>query len=449
MKNVIGIVKDQVGRRPVVVISAIARATNELEQMARSAATGNAAGAGETLRQLFGRHETIIDQLLECAGTREELRRVFQVHREELQRLIQGVSILKELTARTMDAFCAYGERLSSRLIAAGLREAGVESVWVDARDFMRTDDNFGRALPLMDDVAALLDQHVRPMLEQGKVPVTQGFIGMTRSGDYTTMGRESSDFSASIIGAAMGAEEVQIWTDVDGILTADPAVVSGVRKLKRMSFEEAFELSYFGAKVLHANTMLPVKEKGIPVQIRNSKKREGTGTTVGSTPASKVGGGLVKSIAFKSDVVVLTVAPRKRSGQYLFWDGVFSVLTRRGISAGLTGTSEYSIGLVVDAKNDVAGLRRELEEFGIVEVLEGRGSICLVGSELRGAQGLMERVFRALAGLPVTMVSYGASALNLTLIIERVHVHDAVRRLHREFFEQGATEDQFEPLPR
>ncbi len=446
MRNVIGIVAAHRNRLPVVVISAIARATNELEQIARTASRGDIAAAEEVLQRLFARHEAIINDLLTCDETRNELRRIFLEHREELRRLIQGVGILKELTPRTLDAFCAYGERLSSRLIAAGLREEGVPSRWVDAKDIMRTDDNFGRALPLMEEVKALLERNVRPLLRDGMVPVTQGFIGMTGSGDYTTMGRESSDFSASIIGAAMDAEEVQIWTDVDGILTADPNVVAGVRKLRRLSFDEAFELSYFGAMVLHPNTMLPVLEKGIPVQIRNSRKAQGTGTTIGAAEKGSEGG-MVKSIAFKNDVALVTLSPRKRSGQYLFWDGIFSVLSRRGIAAGVTATSEYTIGLVVDAKNDVPGLMRELEEFGSVELLEEKGSVCLVGSDLRHARGLLERVFRALTGMEIFLVSFGASPLNLTLVLERGGVHDAVRRLHTEFFEQGVPED-FEKLP-
>ena len=445
MKNVIGIVKDHRAKNPVVVISAIARGTNELEQAARIAGRGDGAAAEQALAGMMNRHAAIIDHLLVDAAGRESLRLTFDLQKRELLRLLQGVCILKELTPRTMDAICSYGERLSSRLIAAGLVEAGIDAVWVDAKEFMLTDESFGRALPVMPEVEKRLEQRVRPLLASGRVPVTQGFIGVTRAGDYTTMGRESSDFSASIIGAAMRADEVQIWTDVDGILTADPTVVPRARNVKRMSFEEAFELSHAGAKVLHPNTMLPVIDLGIPVSIRNSKNAGGPGTAVtnGGEAAGKQG--VPTSIAFKSHVVLLTVSPRKRSGQYLFWEGIFSVLTRRGVPAGLTATSEYSMALVAEAKGDVAGLARDLEEFGNVELLEGKGSVCVVGPGIRGAAGLMERAFAALAGIPVSMISYGASALNLTVILDAGRVHDAVRRLHAEFFEREGPAEPFQ----
>jgi aspartate kinase len=273
---------------------------------------------------------------------------------------------------------------------------------------------------------------------------VTQGFIGVTRNGAYTTMGRESSDYSASIIGAAMDAEKVQIWTDVDGILTADPRVVKETRKVRQMSFEEAFELSYFGAKVLHPNTMLPVIEKRIPVQIINSKNSKSLGTVIdviSSSPAAPI----VKSIAYKKGVTVITVSPDKRLGQYLFWESVFSILGQYGIDAGLTATSEYSIALAVEAKSDVARLQDELANHGKVRVLTGKGSLCLVGEGLRESAGVANRVFQALAGVNITMVSFGASGLNISIVIDEEQVEDAVHQLHQEFFERGKTTEVFD----
>jgi aspartate kinase len=444
MRNVIRIVQAHLPMRPVVVISAIAKATNELEQTARNAAAGKEADAEKVLDGMFSRHDAIIENLLKDPQNKAELRQVLGQYRATLGHLIKGVAILGELTPRTMDAFCSFGERLSSRLISAGLREAGVKSVWVDVKEFMLTDDNFGRARPLTDKVRARLEEKVAPLVSEGNVVVTQGFIGVTESGAYTTMGRESSDYSASIIGAAMEAEKVQIWTDVDGILTADPRVVKETRKVRQMSFEEAFELSYFGAKVLHPNTMLPVIEKEIPVQIINSKNDKSLGTLIGvvSTASAKP---IVKSIAYKKGVTVVTVSPDKRLGQYLFWEGIFSILSQQGISSGMIATSEYSIAFTVDAKADLARLKQELSDHGRVTVLPGMASICLVGEGLRGSAGMADRVFHAISDMNVTMVSFGASGLNISIVINEDRIEDAVKRLHREFFELAVSSEVFD----
>ncbi|RPH36138.1 aspartate kinase, partial [bacterium] len=340
--------------------------------------------------------------------------------------------------------FCSFGERLSSQLIAAGLREASVDCVWIDVKEFMITDDNFGGARPLLEKVKPRLAEKVAPLVREGKVVVTQGFIGVTESGAYTTMGRESSDYSASIIGAAMEVEKVQIWTDVDGILTADPRVVRQTKRVRQMSFEEAFELSYFGAKVLHPNTMLPVIEKEIPVQIINSKNNKSLGTLI-DVVSSTATIPIVKSIAYKKGITVVSVAPDKRLGQYLFWESIFSILSRHGIGTGLMATSEYSVAFTVEARADVAGLTQELSNHGRVKTFSEKASLCLVGEGLRGSSGLADRVFHALSDFNITMVSFGASGLNISIVIDESQVEHAVNRLHEEFFEQGVASEVFD----
>ncbi len=444
MRNVIRIVTSHLVQRPVVVVSAIAKATNELERTARTAALGKEEDAILVATKLFERHNAIIDNLITSRSVATELESVFYNHLTEIKALVKGLAILRELTPRTMDAICSYGERLSSRIVAAGLRESGADAVWVDANDFMVTDDNFGRAQPLMELVIKNLEQRMKPLLEQGKVPVTQGFIGVTQSGAYTTMGRESSDYSASIIGAAMNAEKVQIWTDVDGILTADPRLVNDTKKINRLSFEEAFELSYFGAKVLHPNTMLPVLEKRIPVQILNSKREKSTGTLVDVQNESHDGSPLVKSIAFQKNLSIVSVSPRKRYSQYLFWEGIFSVLARYGIRTGLVATSEYNISFTLENKSFPDGLVHELEEFGTVSVFGGKGSLCLVGRGMRGSAGISDRIFSSLSNMNISMVSYGASDLNMTLVIDENQIHEALNSLHREFFGMVKNDDTF-----
>jgi aspartate kinase len=434
MSNVIRLVTSHLADQPVVVISAIARATNELEATARAAASGQESEALRILEGLFNRHNTIINDLIVTPHRAKELKLVLAGHLEELRKLVRGAAILRELTPRTMDAICAHGERLSSRLVAAGLEESNVKAVWLDAKDFMVTDDNFGRAQPLQDIVEERLEGLVRPLLESGHVPVTQGFIGVTQSGSYTTMGRESSDYSASIIGAAMKAEKVQIWTDVDGILTADPTMVKSTRKLNRISAEEAFELSYAGAKVLHPNTMLPLLQKQIPVQILNSK-RKGTGTLVTVNPGQGDDGPIVKSIAHRTNVRIISVQPYKRTGQYLFWESVFRILTRFSIEAGVTATSEYSIAFTVDGRADLNSLIKELSHLGTVRTLEKKATICLVGKGIRKASGMAGKVFSTLSSINVYFVSCGASETSMTVVVDEDQLEEALNRLHEEFF--------------
>ncbi len=445
MQNVIRIVKAHLKDQPVVVISAIARATNELEQIARTAGLGNESEAQDLVASLFRRHKSIVAELMTSGEHVDVLEAALGVYQNELNQLVKGLAILKELTLRTTDAVCSYGELLSSRIVVAGLQEAGVEAVWVDAKDFMLTDDNFGRAQPQMDMVTERLEAVVRPMVQQGKTPVTQGFIGVTRSGVCTTMGRESSDYTASIIGAAMGAAKVQIWTDVDGILTADPRVVSSTRKVGRMSFEEAFELSYFGAKVLHPSTMLPMIAKKIPVQILNSRREQSSGTLVevDSLQLDSV----VKSIAHKKNLSVITVSPHRRFGQYVFWEGVFSVFTRHDVSSALAASSEYRLSLLVDDKFIVNGLIHELKEFGNVQVFGGKGCISVVGKGMRESSGIVTAIFKALGNTPIQMISYGASESSISIVLDADQLSVALRKLHREFFEDVKVSEIFEPV--
>jgi len=445
MRNVTRLVKEHLQEQPVVVISAIARATNELEQIARTAALGDQAQASQLIASLFRRHDAIIADFLTSKEGAEQLKAVFTLYQLELTQLVRGIAILKELTPRTMDIICSYGERLSSHIIACGLEEAGVDAVWVDAKDFMITDDNYGRAQPLMDKVTERLASVMGPLLSLGKTPVTQGFIGVTQSGVYTTMGRESSDYSASIIGAAMSADRVQIWTDVDGILTADPRVVGATKKVRRMSFEEAFELSYFGAKVLHPNTMLPLLEKKIPVQILNSKRDDSTGTLV--EVDSTTSRFTIKSIAHKKNLSVIAMSPHRRYGQYLFWEGIFSVLSKYGISSPLAATSEYSISFLVDDRFLADGLIHDLGEFGMVQVAGGKGSICVVGKGLRANSGVVTTIVDALGEVNVAMISFGASDSNITMVLDADQIVGALKRLHAKFFEGVKETEIFEPI--
>jgi len=445
IKNVVQIVSARLAQKPIVVISAIAQATNMLEKAGKLAVEGKAGEARDTLLTLFDRHYAIVDEIIKDRERNVELRKIIASSIHELEQLVAGVSILRELTPRTLDAFYCYGELLSSRMVAAALQEFGIDAVWFDTKDFMVTDDNFNRALPLMEIVEERLKSIALPLLEQSKTPVTQGFIGITLSGVRTTMGRESSDYSASIIGSALNVEDVQIWTDVDGVLTADPCVVSSPKKIKSLTFEEAFDLSYFGAKVLHPNTMLPALEKKIPIHIYNSRRPHLTGTRITSTSHSDEA--TVKSVAYKQNMVLLTITPKKRYSQSIFWEHIYTILTRHDVVANMTTTSEYSLAIAIDGKDNIPAIVHELGEIGLVQILEGKGIVCVVGTNLRETPQLMERIFRSLAEFNVSAISFGASKSNVAIVLENGVVLDAVRKLHREFFEAEHDEGKFEVL--
>jgi aspartate kinase len=444
MANVAGIVLAHRAKQPLVIISAIAQATNVLEQAGKSAAMGKESEANDGLLGLFGRHYRIIDELIKDRERHQALRSALEESLAELRDLVRGVAILRELTPRTLDAFYCYGELLSSRIVAAVLQERGADAVWLDTKDFMLTDGNHNRAVPMMQSVQERLTAVAAPLFAAGKIPVTQGFIGVSPAGHRTTMGRESSDYSASIIGAALGVAEIQIWTDVDGVLTADPRVVASPRKIRSLSFEEAFELSYFGAKVLHPGTMLPALEHDIAIQIFNSRRPDGTGSRVSS---AKSAAAAVKSVAYKKNMAVVNITPLKRYSQYIFWEHIYSVLTKHGAVAGMTSTSEYSASLVLDGKAPIDAIVEDLREIGTIDVHSDHAIISLVGTDIRSAPHLLNRTFSAIAATPVTMISFGASRSNLSFIVAGSAVEESIRAIHREFFETGCDEAVFEPL--
>jgi aspartate kinase len=445
MLNVAGIVRDHLEAQPVVVISAIAQATNSLEKAGRLAAQGKREESLAVIRQLMDRHRAIVQEAVHDRRRSDHLRQVIADAARGLEELVQGVSIMGELTPRSLDRFYCYGEILSSHLVSAVLQEKGIESGWLDTKDFMITDESFNRAAPLMEEVARRLPALVGPLVEKRRVPVTQGFIGITETGARTTMGRESSDYSAAIIGAVLEAKDIQIWTDVDGVLTADPTVVPNPRKVRVLSFEEAYELSYFGAKVLHPNTMLPAIERNIPIHIYNSRRPTLSGTLVAKDSSHRET--IVKSVASRRNVVLLSVSPLRRFSQYLFWEQLYSILTKYNVAAIMTATSEQNCSFVVDQSAPVHAIVHEIAEVGRVQVVEGKGIVCIVGQNIRHAPGILGRIFNALSTLGISMISFGASPSSLSLVIDDRDIPEAVQNIHREFFEDRLREDMFEML--
>jgi aspartate kinase len=443
--NVVEIIKAHLHQKPIVVVSAIAQATNMLEKIGKFAADKNDREARETLTQLFSRHFTIIDQLIRHITRNRNLRSVLDAMREEIETIIKGVTILRELTPRTLDTLYSYGELLSSRIVSVALQDHGIQSEWVDTKDFMFTDENFNRATPYLDIIEEKLKSNLLHLVDNGVVPVTQGFIGITLSGRRTTMGRESSDYSAAIIGAALDVDDIQIWTDVDGVLTADPAVVTDAKKVKTLSFKEAYELSYFGAKVLHPNTMLPAIEKSIPIHIYNSRRPQSTGTLV--TAALPPTSGVLKSIAYKRNITLISISPQKRIGQFIFWEHLQNVFTKHGIIILASVTAEYGYSIAAEEKQITQALLQDLNDVGIVSINEKKCIISVLGSSITQNPGVLNRIFNSVSDFNISMISFGASQFSINIVLEDDDALEAVREIHSELFGEVFTDDIFEVL--
>jgi aspartate kinase len=445
MENVIKIISHARERHPVVVLSAISGATNQLLQCAQYALEGKLDEAVQILNGLLERHVTIAENIIDDRPSYQQVIQFCRRRIEELRNLCQGIAILGELTNRSLDAIASVGERMSSMILHEGMRHRGLAAELIDARTFMVTDEHYASAAPLLEQIDTKAIEALSPLLKQGKIPVTQGYIGSTTKGVTTTLGRGGSDYSAAIIGAALDAEEIQIWTDVDGVLTADPRIATKAQKLRVISFREASELAYFGAKVLHPSTILPAVRKNIPVIVLNSKRPESTGTKiVANPPRTNVP---VKSIASKTGITVINIQSTRMLMAHGFLESIFSVFSRHKTSVDLVSTSEVAVSLTIDNTDQISSIVEELKKFADVAIYERKAIVCIVGDQMYSTAGVADRIFRALGDINVMMISQGASEINMSLVIEEEMVNNAVRRLHKEFFEPVPEVELFDPV--
>jgi len=427
-------VRERLARRPAVVVSAFSGITDRLVRGAHLALERDS--DYETIvYDVLERHHRAIGELVAPGPVQKRLHDHLDATVAELRALYTGVYHLAELTARTLDAISGIGERLSYEIVAAGLEAAGIPSQAVDARGVIVTDDTFGRATPLMEETRAAAARTVRPLLDTRVVPVLPGFVGSTKKGVATTLGRGGSDWSAAVIGAALDVEEIQIWTDVDGMMTVDPRVVPAARVIPEVSFDEAAELAYFGAKVLHPATIKPAVERGIPVRVLNSLNPSAPGTLI----AGRLEGdekGEPRAIAFKKGIAVILIAQPRMLMAYGFVARVFEVFDRHRTPVDLIATSEVSISLTVDDPRAVPAVQEELAGLGEVEVLPGMAIVSVVGRGFCRHPGLAARVFQTLREVNVVMISFGASDVNFSFVVAERDAERAVGLLHREFFE-------------
>ncbi len=446
MNNVIDIINQRRHEPPIVVLSAIAGATDTLIKAAQVAHEAKFEDAKKSLNDLLERHVFILENLLEKRTTIQLL--IFEIRKRfhELKNLCYGISILGELTNRSLDAIASVGEQLSSMILTEGMKERGLQAELIDARTFMVTDDQFIYALPLFDRIEERAKAILLPHVEAKKIVVTQGFIGATVHGVTTTLGRGGSDYSAAIIGAALDAEEIQIWTDVDGVLTADPIAVPGAKKIKVLSFREAAELAYFGARVLHPSTILPAIKKNISVHVLNSKRPATNGTLIVSDPP-KISSA-VKSIVFKKGITVINILSTRMLMAYGFLESIFSVFSKWKTAVDLVSTSEVCVSVTIDSTTYLHEIVHDLKKFSDVSTLPNKAIVCIVGDEMRNTPGLAARIFGAIRDINVLMVSEGASEINLSFVVDEEQIEECVQKLHAEFFEKVPDLELFESLP-
>ena len=430
VERVAGIVKSYIERKPIVVVSAMGKTTNKLLQVAHEAAAGRRDQALALVDELRSYH---LQHGLALAGAHAaELDRYIRAHFEWLDELVKGLSVVGELSARSMDAIASVGERLSSLVVSFAFRASGFKSQHVDSRSVILTDAQFTHAQPLLEETYAALKEKVQPLAENAVV-VMGGFIASTKDGHTTTLGRGGSDYSAAIVGAGVNAEEIQIWTDVDGMLTADPRIVSGGHRVKSLSFAEAAEMAYFGAKVLHPATVLPAVDKNIPVMILNSRRPEVAGTRISLT--SVPSRNPVKSISCKNDITILNIRSTRMLMASGFMVRIFEVFNRHRTSVDMVSTSEVSVSLTVDNVENLDAICAELREFSEVTLEQGQAIVCLVGDNIRHTTGIAGRAFQVLSGTNIRMISQGASVLNLGFVITGSELAPVVAALHKEFF--------------
>ncbi|HET7435061.1 MAG TPA: lysine-sensitive aspartokinase 3 [Thermoanaerobaculia bacterium] len=432
--NAIDIVAERQHRKPVIVVSALSGVTNDLVAASEAACAQDEARVREIIAGVRARHEDVALRLVQQKSDfLEAFIKQLDKQIDEIHTILRGITLLGEITDRAKDKVVSIGEKLSSVLFAYTMMMRALPAEHVHSEQVIWTDDRFCGATPDMTLTREHATKVLLPLLERNRIPVMGGFIGRTLSGATTTLGRNGSDYSAAIVGAAIGAEEVQIWTDVDGLLTCDPRLVPGARVIDLLSFEEAAELAQFGAK-LHPRTLEPAVEANVPVRVLNTHNPASPGTLITRQGAPSAMG--PRSIARKKNVSMVHVTSNKMLGAHGFLAKFFDVFAQLGISVDLIATSEVSVTVTVDEKHDVDELVRRLEELANVELYDEQSILAIVGQNLMTDSRVGARIIESLQGIPVKMISLGRSGLNLSLVVEDAHADTAVKAIHAALFE-------------
>lgn len=434
-KRVLDIVK-ATGAGTTTVVSATSGTTNSLILAAETAKNGSLDDARAISAEISDRHIKLINEFFDLpesvnsGGVDVCVNHINKII-EVLDNYLLGIQTLGELSPKSMDAVSSIGERLSSFLLAECAKGIGMNATWIDAAEIMKTDSDHGKATPDMQAIHERGKQIVHHV-ENGRFPIMGGFYGSDQNGIITTLGRGGSDYSASIVGLVADAEAIEIWTDVSGMYTSDPRFVQHAFSIKELSFHEAAELAYFGAKVLHPATIQPAVEKDIPVYVKNTFEPNHPGTRIFSDADAE---SPVRAIAFKKDITVITVISSRMLLAWGFLAKVFAIFEKHQVSVDLVSTSEVSISMTVDKKARLDAIRKDLEDIATVKVYYNQALISLVGKNMMKSKGVAANAFEALSEFPIRMISQGSSDINLSVVVENEHAVEAVQALHDTFF--------------
>jgi len=432
--NAIDIVAERREQSPIVVVSALSGVTNDLVAASEAARACNIERVNHIVAAVRQRHEDVAMRLVQQKfDFFESFIKQLDKQIDQIHTILSGIALLGEITPRAKDKVFSIGEKLSSVLFAYSMMMRMLPGEHVDSEEVVITDARFGEATPLMDDTREAAHRVLLPLIERHRIPVMGGFIGRTRDGATTTLGRGGSDYSAAIIGAAVGAEEIQIWTDVDGMMTCDPRHIPTARIIERISYVEAAELAWFGAKVLHPRTIAPAVAKKIAVRVLNTHNVASPGTliTEAGDPNQPAG---PRAVAVKRGITVVHMTSNKMLGAHGFLARLFAIFEEFEVSVDLITTSEVSVSVTIDEDNP--RLIDKLKSVADVQVIKNQCIVAVVGRNLMRDAIVGARTFEAMRGIPMSMFSLGTSGLNLSIVVDDHDADRAVRAVHAALFE-------------
>lgn len=429
----INIVRGKLDQKPVVVVSALSKVTDTLYKIADAAKAGDFNGSMLLVGELRGRHEAIVRELIDddeaVARANKDLNEIF----DDFATLVRAVSMLRELTPRSKARVVSYGELLSSTVICHVMNYTGINTAWVNARDMIVTDDDYLKGRPVIAEIERKVPQVIGEAYEGRDAVITQGFISSTIDGEPSILGRGGSDYTASLIGMALDAQAIEIWTDVDGVRTADPRRVTNTRSIEKLSFEEAAEMAHFGAKVLHPLTIEPAVMKNIPVYVLNSINPLSKGTAI--LQADQIEDG-IKSLSFKENIYLLNIFSMGMIEVSGFLSKVFKVFADNNVSVDLISTSEANLSLTIDATQDITEVVRQISEFASVNVHYDKSQVSIIGKNVVMQRGVLRWAMTAFNNVDIHMITQGTSLVNISFVIDRSELDTVLPELHKYLFE-------------
>jgi len=429
--NAAEIVKSRAEYNPLVVVSAVGGVTDKLVELSHLLCNNKFDNFVKLFAEIRDMHLSLITEL------QLDKNKLLIENIEEIFTLIRNIKpYIYRTPAMLHDEIVSQGERLSAHILSRVLTQSGIKSSMVDIRKCLITNNTFSAAIPLVNKSQGPVNSILGSMIKSGITPVTQGFIGATEEGQTTTLGRGGSDYSATLLGSLLDAEIVEIWSDVDGVLTADPSILPQARKIRCLTYNEAAELAYFGARVLHPATLQPARLKSIPVRVLNSHNPADNGTLIQEEPQDEHPGCTIKSIAYKEGLTIITILSDRMLMAHGFMSEVFKVFDTHDTAVDLVATSEVAVSITIDRSDKLEYIIADLEKFASIDIKHNTGIICLVGKNLKKTPGIAGRVFGLMKDIPVHLISHGASEINLNFVVNETDIPTVVKRLHKHFFE-------------